>query len=34
MLDQLLVAEQVNAINWCDGALHLLNQSALPSWKI
>ncbi|MFS9598759.1 S-methyl-5-thioribose-1-phosphate isomerase, partial [Klebsiella variicola] len=31
MRDRLLAAEKVKAIDWRDGALHLLDQRALPS---
>ena len=30
MREQLLAAERVKAIDWRDGALHLLDQRALP----
>ena len=30
MREQLLAAEKVKAIEWRDGALHLLDQRALP----
>ncbi|MCK1787024.1 S-methyl-5-thioribose-1-phosphate isomerase, partial [Pseudomonas sp. TNT11] len=31
MRDRLLAAEKVKAIDWRDGALHLLDQRVLPS---
>ncbi|MCJ7959657.1 MAG: hypothetical protein MUW57_24660, partial [Pseudomonas sp.] len=31
MRERLLAAEKVKAIEWRDGALHLLDQRALPS---
>ena len=37
MRDRLLAAEKVKAIDWRDGALHLLDQRVLPfreSWVI